>query len=768
MEGLETPGVARSVARCVHELSAEREPIRLVRRTWELLRGEFGAVWAMAEGSGDGPLGGLLLAHDCPDVDSVRAGLSLPTTPPSERLYVHAGATSVALCLWLPRHTRLVFGFGLDAAAPPAAAAAICGALGRYLLARLEDALELQRSRLATDALERRISDLSLLFKGLDVTLRSMELTKVLRAFMACVTSGEAIGFNRAFLLLLDEEQQELRGIVAVGPSSGEEALHIWTSLERLSLEDVLRRAVEESNTAPVPGSLAARIRDFTVSLDPQKSLLARAVLSPEPYNLYFYRGESPEPFADAFGASTFVVIPILGRERALGVIVADNLYTNAPIESDRVYLLSGLANHVGVVIENALMFEDVSRRYAELNEVQAINRALLSSVDEAGVLRRIAQISASMLQASGSLLYIAQGAGAEPRLEMQYNVSGEALPEAVTERCAEIARDTLRRGHGARQMHVEGLAGAATATLVSAPMSIDKEVVGVLMAYRAAGEAGRNTFDSHSRRFLSIIADQAAIAVLSGRRLQTIREDQGRIEVLNDLLHRNEKLAALGQASSKIAHEIRNPLTALGGFARRMLRSGSLGSEEREAAEVIAQETARLERILNDQLAFVRSARLQRAATSLNDVVHESIMLLRHQLRSSRGELDLDLDPDLPRATLDADRMKQVLVNLLMNAIAAVPIGGRIRVATRSVGEAVEMEIANTGDPIPAAIRELLFVPFMTTRLEGTGLGLAVVHQIVMEHGAAIEVLSEAPWGTIFRLRFARAPAEVTAPEPH
>jgi two-component system, NtrC family, sensor histidine kinase HydH len=244
---------------------------------------------------------------------------------------------------------------------------------------------------------------------------------------------------------------------------------------------------------------------------------------------------------------------------------------------------------------------------------------------------------------------------------------------------------------------------------------------------------------------------------VLSGRRVQTIQDDQSRIEVLNDLLHRNEKLAALGQASSKIAHEIRNPLTALGGFARRMLRSDSLGADEREAAEVIAQETSRLERILNDQLAFVRSARLQRGPTALNEVIHESIMLLRQQLRAGRGELELVLDPDLPRAHLDGDRMKQVLVNLLMNAIVAVPSGGRIRVVTRTQGDSVELEVANTGDPIPASIRELLFVPFMTTRQEGTGLGLAVVHQIVMEHGGSIEVLSEPPWGTLFRLRFPR-----------
>jgi signal transduction histidine kinase len=431
------------------------------------------------------------------------------------------------------------------------------------------------------------------------------------------------------------------------------------------------------------------------------------------------------------------------------------------------VYLLSGLANHVGVVIENALMFEDISRRYAELNEVQAINRALLSSTDYVDVLHRIAQNSASVLQASGSLLFVAQGPEREPRLEMQFHAADAPLPESVTQSCTAIARETLQQNTGARRTRLDGMPGANDAEVVSAPMSTNDETVGVLMVYRLDLGEGRGAFDRHSRRFLSIIADQAAIAVLSGRRQQTIRDDQRRIELLNDLLYRNEKLAALGQASSKIAHEIRNPLTALGGFARRMLRSTSLGEDEREAAQVIAHETSRLERILNDQLAFVRSARLQRSSACLNDVVQESLMLLKQQLRDGKGEVDLELEPDLPSAFLDADRMKQVLVNLLMNALVAIPRGGRIRIGTRAVDAAVEIEVANTGDPIPAEIRDSLFTPFITTRQEGTGLGLAVVHQIVVEHGGSIEVESEPPWGTIFRIRLPLPPADVSAPGP-
>src|SRR5262249_56550666 len=112
-------------------------------------------------------------------------------------------------------------------------------------------------------------------------------------------------------------------------------------------------------------------------------------------------------------------------------------------------------------------------------------------------------------------------------------------------------------------------------------------------------------------RCFLTTGDERGATALQPGRRLDTIREDKKQIQQLNELLYRNEKPAALGEASSKTAHETRNPLPALGGFARRVLRSPRVGGEDREAVDIIVRETARLRRILNDQPPFVRRARL-------------------------------------------------------------------------------------------------------------------------------------------------------------
>lgn len=739
------------LAQLMAELSAERDCVRLVERTHESLAHELGAPWSAALARGAWPLGDLHIVHGVPEHAPGLDAIAVQTDQPV-RVTQRGGAVALHVQRVDATQVSLVYGV----AATPGTQT-LLHAVGSFLRARLDDLFEVDAARRERELLDRRISDLSLLFKGLDVALSSVKLPQVLHAFMTCVTAGEAIGFNRAFLFLLDASQQELCGVLAVGPASGEDAARIWTRLadERPTLDEKLRRALDDPHDEPpAPDSLQERIHALRVPLDASYSVLARAVLRADPSPVRFSLDEGPEPFAEEFDSNDFVVVPILGRERTIGVLVADNVYSGEPVNNERVELLSGLASHIGVIIENVLMFDDVSRRYAELSEVQSINRALLSSTDFVEVLGRIAQISASMLQADGSLLFVADDSSPDLRLEMQFHTSGTVLSDTSIRRCKEIATDALRASASVGQRTASNSDNDAALDLVSAPMRIDNEVAGVLVVYRRAGDEGARTFDEHSRRFVSIIADQAAIALLSGRRLQTIRDDQRRIHSLNELLYRNEKLAALGEAASLIAHEIRNPLTALGGFARRMLRSSNLQRRDRQAARVIADEAGRLERILNDQLAFVRSARLQRSAMSINDLVRECETLLRQQLVDGGTELELELDSEIPEVALDADRMKQVLVNLLMNAIQAVRGSGRVRISTRRRGSTIELDVANTGPPIAPERRATLFEPFATSRQDGTGLGLAVVYQIVTEHDGGIEVVSEREWGTIFRIR--------------
>jgi hypothetical protein len=268
------------------------------------------------------------------DAASRAAAYELPSDPPPEGYTVRRAAGGLLLVLWLPQHTRSHAGRGCGA-----------GTAGRLAREPRKSRLYLldrpHRSRRsgACHARQRRARAPHL---GSVAALQGPRHHAVVGGAaqgsarfpdLRHVRRGDR--FQPRFLLLIDDEQRELRGAVAVGPASGEEASAIWNSIEkeRPTLDQILRRAIEDPETEPTPGSLADRIRKFALPLDPEFSLLARAAsASPGSFNIHQYTADQgPSRSRAAFGAHEFVVIPIQGRERTLGVIVADNLYSGEP-----------------------------------------------------------------------------------------------------------------------------------------------------------------------------------------------------------------------------------------------------------------------------------------------------------------------------------------------------------------------------------------------------------------------------------------------------
>ena len=203
------------------------------------------------------------------------------------------------------------------------------------------------------------------------------------------------------------------------------------------------------------------------------------------------------------------------------------------------------------------------------------------------------------------------------------------------------------------------------------------------------------------------------------------------------------------------MAHEIRNPLSAVGGFARRIQRSLAEGDPNAEYAAVIVREIQRLEGILTEQLEFARLSRPRLAQVELGALVRETLQLVRDEAEAKGVQILEEHAKDLPQVLLDRDKVKQVLLNILNNALSAVTRGQRIQIRTERAGGDLRLEIANDGEPLPGEILESLFVPFATTKAGGSGLGLAVAYQIVKEHGGEIQVRSHAPWSVIFTVSF-------------
>jgi signal transduction histidine kinase len=215
--------------------------------------------------------------------------------------------------------------------------------------------------------------------------------------------------------------------------------------------------------------------------------------------------------------------------------------------------------------------------------------------------------------------------------------------------------------------------------------------------------------------------------------------------------LKQSEDLALMGQAAAVVAHELKSPLVAIGGFARRIQKDLPADHPDQEKLAIIVDQAGHMERLLMEMLDYSRPLKLNLAETSLNRVVEAALPLLSGQAEEARVEVAVDLDPTMPDMRIDSDRLRQVVLNLVQNALQASDAGDSVRLLTRSREGLAVLEVRDHGQGIPEEDREKIFLPFFTTKRRGTGLGLAIVRKIVAAHGGLLEVSSQPEQGSVF-----------------
>ncbi|WP_305042287.1 two-component system sensor histidine kinase NtrB [Geoalkalibacter sp.] len=221
------------------------------------------------------------------------------------------------------------------------------------------------------------------------------------------------------------------------------------------------------------------------------------------------------------------------------------------------------------------------------------------------------------------------------------------------------------------------------------------------------------------------------------------------------ELYHRTEKLAAIGQLSAGVAHELNTPLGSVLGYARLLLKDKTLNQTQRVWAEIIAEQVKKSSSIIQGLLRFARQANPVRRSLepcSLNDIIRQTLPLLATEMTKRKIALVEDLH-SLPTILADPRELEQVVLNLALNALQAIGSKGRIRILTRHAGSRVVLKVEDDGPGIPESIRSRIFDPFYTTKPvgEGTGLGLSICSGIVSDLGGAIDVLSTEGEGTTF-----------------
>ncbi len=447
------------------------------------------------------------------------------------------------------------------------------------------------------EELRQRVSQLSILTEITDVLQMTLGLNDVLSIILTGVTAGQGFGFNRAFILFLDDDEKALRGQVAIGPSNLEEAGRIWGELsqEPRTLREMLEYYREVMTSEDV--MVNKLVRNITIDIADTDNVFARAIKDKMPVNVTDVHQEPamPKDILDLLQVGALAIIPLVSRDKVLGLLLVDNMINQLPITDEDVDLLRVFANSSAIAIENA---------------------RLVSSLEE--------------------------------------------------------------------------------------------KVVDLKEAYKELKDS-------------------------------------------RDRLVKTEKLSAVGEVATSVAHEIRNPLVSIGGFAQTVLGKMEEGDARRQYLEIIVDEVRRLESILGEILNYARPVVPHFMESDLNEMIRQTMGMIRVEIDEEMIEMISNLAEELPKLWFDPDQMRQVLLNLLRNAVHAMPDGGELTVSTEIKSNIVTIEIRDTGVGISDEHISKIFTAFFTTKSTGSGLGLTICSQILHNHGGSIGVSSKEDEGSAF-----------------
>jgi signal transduction histidine kinase len=296
--------------------------------------------------------------------------------------------------------------------------------------------------------------------------------------------------------------------------------------------------------------------------------------------------------------------------------------------------------------------------------------------------------------------------------------------------------------------------------SLLAAPLLSRGEVAGVL--YVDDCRRRRRFTEAEQERAVAV-ANRLAVAIENARLYEDLRRSYEQLAQAQRQLIEQERLAALGELSAVVAHEVRNPLGVLFNSLGSLRRLVKPEGDARVLLDIMGEEAERLDHIVGDLLDFARPVTPVLQPEPLERVVDEAVAAA---VAAGVGQVVVQREvvAGLPPVPMDARLVRQAVLNVAANAVQAMPHGGRLAVRIRRDAEGVLLELEDSGPGIPEEIRARIFEPFFTTKASGTGLGLAVVKRIVDGHGGAISVSSGPGGGTVVQLRF---PLDLRTPGP-
>ena len=424
---------------------------------------------------------------------------------------------------------------------------------------------------------------------------------------------------------------------------------------------------------------------------------------------------------------------------------------------------------------EVTLLNVELNKKIKQIVAIQDTGKAILSILNLERLLTVIMNILSSVCQINRAIIMIVDkkkkclqymhGVGFDGEvpdeiknytvaLDRLSNIMARVARTGLPEYVPDIKNSTLRKENIVLQR-----VDPTSAFVV--PLITRSRVIGIIATDAVDG----NGVPKKTRETLEIFAPQIAIAIENARLYNKLSEQMEELKKSQALLSRAEKLSYLGNMAARLAHEIKNPMTAIGAFIQMLPQKYDDEEFRNEFYEIAMEETARVNNLINELMDLVKTKESNFELTDLNKLIDKMVLLTSPQSNAKHITIIRDYDTDIGQVWIDSEKMKQVVLNLLSNAIDFTPDKGKIELKTKKIVkdeklEIIQIEIKDNGSGIPQNAIEKIFDPYFTTRHKssihnGTGLGLFIAYKNMKDHGGSIEVKSKINEGTVFILSF-------------
>lgn len=440
-------------------------------------------------------------------------------------------------------------------------------------------------------------------------------------------------------------------------------------------------------------------------------------------------------------------------EDTARGLAIGADDYVSKPFKAEE------LVARVKAMLRVRAMEQELLQHNRELATLNEINKAITSSLDLDQILSQTMHAIQEILHVeAGSLLLVDENSGL---LEFKKILNGnqERVAEFKLKPGEGIAGHVVQEGESLLVLdarndprfcpRIDEAIGFTTRSVLCVPLKVKDKIIGAIEVINKLD----GQFNEKDQWLLNYMAGSVAIALENARLYTELSDFARKLEKSQAQLIQAEKLAAMGRLAASIAHEINNPLQAIHNCLHLTLKKPLDEEKKNRYLGMAQEEVERLITIVQRMLEFYRPSREGMAPTDVHTLIENVLALSSKRLQHGKIAVTKKLAPDLPPVNAVSDQLKQVFLNIVINAIEAMPEGGELCIETKLSGDGDELSVAfaDTGVGLSEKERENIFEPFFTTKSTGTGLGLSVSYGIIERHGGRIEVQSEPGKGATF-----------------